>query len=264
MTSTAVWTVDCETGLTEVDPETGDIAGVVDVGILPYDVAADGDDLWIADFGAPTVHRLVVGGAGPQVTAAVTTVDDQTDVVAGPEGVWASDGIGTVSEIDRATSAVTDSFDLTSPQSLELGESFLWVLGFSGVLHKIDPATNAVVASAQVSGGSGEVESGFGAMWVTDKSSGTLLRVDPESLEVTDQIVLADSQPLELALGVGAGGIWVSDPAEGMLNLVDPESVELLASVGVGRNPRHVTAGDDSVWVTVGAPPSLVRVDRVD
>lgn len=258
-----MWALDCESGLTEVDPASGDVVDVVDVGILPYDVAADGDDLWVADFGAPAVHRLVVGDTGPEVTGAVTTADDQTEVVAGPEGVWASDGIGTVSEIDPATSAVTDSFDLNSPQSLELGGSFLWVLEFGGVLHKIDPATNEVLVSAQVSGGSGEVESGFGALWVTDKSSGTLLRVDPESLEVTDQLVVADPQPLELALGVGAGGVWVSDPEEGVLHLVDPESVELLASVGVGRNPSHVTAGDDSVWVTVGAPPSLVRVDRI-
>jgi streptogramin lyase len=96
---------------------------------------------------------------------------------------------------------------------------------------------------------------------------GRLLRIDPETLEVTSSTTISDMLLPGVAgkaLGFGEGALWITEM--GYLTRIDPDSNSIVASIpvpGTGCGPLAIGFGGGKVWTTkAGHPgPSLVAID---
>jgi len=99
--------------------------------------------------------------------------------------------------------------------ALAVGEGGVWSVSDTGpVLTRIDPDTNAVVASIKLKlshacpaepPGCGEAAAGDGAVWITHTTDNTVSRIDPQTNAVVATIHVG-SQPHQVA--VSAGAVW--------------------------------------------------------
>jgi YVTN family beta-propeller protein len=55
-------------------------------------------------------------------------------------------------------------------------------------------------------------------------------------------------------IAVGEGAVWVLNRLDATVTRIDEETGEVLATIHVGNEPQHITAGEGFVWVTVRAP----------
>ena len=125
---------------------------------------------------------------------------------------------------------VTDTPLGDSPVRVEFGEGYLWVLDGPELL-KVDPATPRSVSTTDVPEMGGILEVGAGAVWVADRERGTVLRLDPESGEVSREIPVRGS-PSEIA--AAPDGVWVAnskDTQSGNLTRIDPKTNEVVAEI---------------------------------
>jgi DNA-binding SARP family transcriptional activator/streptogramin lyase len=101
------------------------------------------------------------------------------------------------------------------------------------------------------------------AVWVANADDGTVLRIDPDSLEVVETIGLgADVN----SVAVGFGSVWVAGGNSETLFRIDPRENAIEATLHFGKgdplrpNPIFfVAAGRKAVWITQGS--DVLRID---
>jgi len=204
------------------------------------------------------------------------------DVAAGLGAIWVSEAAGDqVLRLDPTTGQVERSIAVNgAPGSLAAAASGIWVAGVqednAGVLWKIDPATDEVVATIplatdQTRQNAIDVAASDESVWVTARgpsdSSYALLRVDPQAV--------VTALPFTGYLGDVAvddsGAVWVlrsdqdiSGPAD--LVRLDPVSNEITVIVPAKANMGSLAISADAVWAssyqwTEGGEPALLRID---
>lgn len=148
-------------------------------------------------------------------------------VAVGEGAVWAL-GFPGVVRIDPATNAVVaripiaqnvTGFGGPSPTALAVGESAVWVAnrfiernqfalsGKRGTVSRIDPGTNAIVATIPVGREPFGIAAGDGAVWVANRTDFTVSRIDPRTNRVVATIPIGN-RPQGIAVGDGA--VWVT------------------------------------------------------
>lgn len=174
--------------------------------------------------------------------------------------------------IDPLADRVTASISLGGgPDMPTEGFGSLWVIAVDGPLmndgtepaaHRIDPATNEVVASIPLPG---RLCQGIGvspeAVWACGPNG--LLRIDPETNEVVAEI------PLSAALVVsriahGAGSVWAfatSAVAPDTVVRVDPATNSVVSTIPLGHAALTMAFGFDALWVTAPIDDLLLRID---
>jgi YVTN family beta-propeller protein len=180
-----------------------------------------------------------------------------------------------VVKIDPQTNEVIDTVPVRDALDITAGAGALWVTsseGSNGVIRRIDPATDQVVATILVGDYPSNVEFGLGAVWVTsnysgDPPAGAVVRVDPMTNEVVANISIDDGWPRDMAIGEGA--VWVSGPSKesgdtllaSSLWRIDPESNQLVGTVldQKGALTESVYLADS---VSVGAGAVWAADDR--
>ena len=130
-------------------------------------------------------------------------------------------------------------------------------LALIGLVAAVAGSSPQVLARIQTGASPGGAVSGFGAIWVTNDGSGTLVRVDPRTNRVTRRIRL---RPGVFSVTRGFGALWTVNYRTQMLTRVNPASGRK-RSVRVGGEPGSVVAAFGRVWVTAWASGRLVVVD---
>lgn len=229
--------------------------------------------VWVSNPGNGTVQR--VDPATGKVVAEVTVKRPAAAMTSGFGSVWvANSGDKTtpraILRIDAKTNAVAASVPVgvaDSEGSLAAGEGAVWALtDRKGVLSRIDPATNKVVAEIAVKPHSFAAQVGHGAVWVTNtgepksKANGSVQRIDPKTNAVVATIEVR-GQPRFLAVGEGA--VWVLNQADGSVSRIDPATNAVAATVeaGVKGFGGDIAAGEGGVWVRGGKDVLLVAID---
>jgi len=142
------------------------------------------------------------------------------------------------------------------------GLGSLWEMEDSGVLLQINPRTRHLTRSIAVGVAPGDVAVGEGAVWITDRNSQTLLRINPYYGEIT-RIPLPASGLSRPGVGggvaVGAGSVWV---AQGLSRIarIDPASGRVEATVLVA-DANVVAFGEGAVWVAASDLGTLTKID---
>jgi YVTN family beta-propeller protein len=116
-------------------------------------------------------------------------------------------------------------------------------------LQRIDPKTNALAATIRLGPNPSAVAVGAGAVWVTNRDTGTISRIDARTNAVTKTAV-AGSDPTGLA--VGDGVVWTANSEDWTLVQVDPETLEIIRSVQLPIDcfPCGVAIGNGEMWAT--------------
>ena len=153
------------------------------------------------------------------------------------------------------------------------GAGALWVSGGNDTITRIDPATNAVVATIAVgSGFRHEIAVGAGGVWVTNPDDNTVSRIDPATNSVVATIGSAGFFPIGVTTTTGA--VWVgnhhANPADenstGSVARIDPGTNQVVSLIPVGAptftgGPGGMASAGGLVWVGVPNIGGVVAID---
>ena len=211
-----LWSPSCdEHVIYRIDLKTNEVLARVPVGPANTEggIAFGAGSAWM-----PSDPKGIVSRIDPvtnKVIAEISVPPDSFTAVYGYNLVWVSSTAkSVVSVIHPASNKVIAEVPVgPNPRFMAAGEGFVWTLNQgSGTVTKIDPRTMKVVATidAGVPGTGGDIATGEGALWVTQKSI-PVSRIDPASNKVTAQLV----GPGGDAMRIGHGYVWLSNGREG-------------------------------------------------
>ncbi len=226
------------------------VKGGIDGGTLPVGVAADGDDVYIADRSG---QQLIKGSADSmQPTGeAASMPGEPEDVAVVGDSVFATvPDANQVIRLNRDLGEQTE-IDLpvdSAPSGMTAANGAIWVAGLgSGDIYKIDPESSEleeIKLGAQAPFGIAVTDEG---LWVTAREGDAVIRAntdgsEPESIDVGDN---------PKGVAVAGGAVYVANTDSGSVTVLK-ESGEVIDTVEVGGLPRAVDVFGDHVWVSNG------------
>jgi len=142
------------------------------------------------------------------------------------------------------------------PEGIAATAGAIWVANAgAGTVSRIDPTTNAVVATIPIGpdgdavGSPRYVTAYNGQVWVTNDAENTLVRIDAATNQIvqTVPVTLAGFGRFVHGLLIDDSGLWVSDGEDSVYHL-DLQSGAVTATIAV-LGPNIIAAGFGSVWV---------------
>jgi len=218
----------------------------------PDFLAIDGVDVWVTNEGRVEKYRgdqskPILTVAMPEPCGAMTVAF---------ESLWVADCKEAVLyRIDRQTGQIaavirTGVADPKGELSVAAGAGSVWLLTDSkGVLSRIHPGKNAVVAQIKVAAHSYAAVFGFDAVWITTtEANGSVQRIDPRTNRVTATIAVG---PVPRFLAAGENGVWTLNQGDGTVSRIDPRTNAVVATIaaGVPGSGGDIDAGGGRVWI---------------
>ena len=215
--------------LVAIDPETNRVVAEIPVGTRPESVTFARGHLWVANLDDDTVSRV-----DPKAGRVVRTI---------PTG--------------------------TAPKALAEGHDAVWAIGGDGVILRIDPVFNKVVARiptvkagtllkvAPVTGGVAATADAVWAIAGGYLSTPRLFRLDSGTGQA-EPVIATGSSPTSIAEGLG--DLWVTDNFENTVTRID-ESGVVDATIPVGHGPIAIAVGEGAAWVVDSLDDAVVRID---
>jgi DNA-binding beta-propeller fold protein YncE len=210
--------------------------------------------LWVANCKGAEIYRINLDTATleAKVASGLANPKGETNVVAGAGSVWvASDPAGAVARIDPATNAVIATIPV-APETWYLAYGFdaVWAVSSDGkVLQKIDPASNTVVGTAALGDTPGFLAAGEGAVWVQEQGDGTVAKVDPETLAVAGRTKVGANLKWG-DIDTGGGAVWLRTTDDQTMVVIDPESGAIRARLGAAVGSGALRWTPAGVWTS--------------
>ncbi len=248
-----------------IDPGSNRIVAQVPVGIRPGAITVGASSVWVANLGDRSLSRINPVSKG--VVRTIPLASPPTGLAADTRRVWVVSGSSTdsgeLSTVDPEFNSLrsrsvpaTDFWPNVSPSAARaFGD--LWVVDWDGLVLRLDPKTENVLATVAVGNAPTAIAAGAGALWVANTDDGTVSRIDPTNV-VTATIPVGHGPS---AIAVGAGAVWVTEGLDGDLVRIDPTTNAATSVISVGGTPSGVAAGRTGVWVVDSKGEMLVRVD---
>ncbi|MEA2133573.1 MAG: peptide/nickel transport system substrate-binding protein [Solirubrobacteraceae bacterium] len=125
-------------------------------------------------------------------------------------------------------------------------------------IGRLDAVNGRRRSAAGLPASAGRLATGMGATWATSYDDGTLLRIDPKRLTVTQTIAVGHGPS---GVAVAGGDIWVANTLDNTLTRVDGATNTIVQRIPVGTAPTDVAAGAGAIWVANSRAASVSRVD---
>jgi ABC-type transport system substrate-binding protein len=156
----------------------------------------------------------------------------------------------TLSEIDPRAGKVVTTLDAgTDPVDVAVGARAVWVTNEStGKVVKIDPASARILDAVNVGRGPSAVTVGASAVWVANAFDETVSRIDPSAAIVTHTIPVREGPA---SLSVGLGSVWVSSEFGRSISRIDPQKNVVSRSIRIGGRPTGIAASLAGLFVAV-------------
>jgi streptogramin lyase len=147
----------------------------------------------------------------------------------------------------------------TAPGGAVSGFGAIWVTNDgSGTLVRIDPRTNRVTRRIRLRPGVFSVTRGFGALWTVNYKRHSLTRVNPASGR--PRSIRLSGEPSDVLAAFGR--VWVTTWTGGRLLAIDPRSMRIVKRIRIGARAAGMRAATGAVWVGFGRGSTAVaRVD---
>jgi hypothetical protein len=185
-------------------------------------------------------------------------------------GLWVSDAWGTdqnpfgrLLHFDPITGDMLAAIDMDLPGGIASGFGSIWIVTWDGTsadashtLVRIDPASHAIVSELSFSFGS-YVATGTDAVWMSDNSSGKVVRIDPQTNTAVATVQTGMSTGGNII--VTESGVWMT--WDGVVR-IDTDTNEPDPII----DTRHefsigIAALDGSIWVSHVRQNIVVRID---
>lgn len=217
-----VWAADAwQSKITKIDPANGAILGTIEI-LDPCGLAADNSDLWVTRQALGQVERY--DAATLEKRAVIPIGSYSFFIEIGPDAVWAvgeADG-GTVWRIDPATNQVVTSINISDPLPVGL-----------------------VIA--------------FDSVWVGSRIRGVIYRIDPATNAITETIKVNNAIG---GIGAGPDAIWASGFGDGTIYRIDPATNSVSGSLSTRFwNLGPPLVAFDSIWVGALDQNMVLRID---
>jgi DNA-binding beta-propeller fold protein YncE len=192
--------------------------------------------LWVADCKDGTLNRIDTRTAKTTATIAtgIANPKGELNVVAGAGSIWvASDDKGVIARVDPVSNRVIASITVNpGTYYLAFGHGSLWaVSSMSQSIQRIDPRTNTVVKSTALGKEPGFLVAGVGAVWVQEQGDGTVARIDARSGELSGRIKVGDALKYG-DIDTGGGKLWLRTTEDQTFVVIDPKSMSIRARMG--------------------------------
>jgi hypothetical protein len=143
---------------------------------------------------------------------------------------------------------------------LSADDSSVWAVSYdAGTVAKIEPTSNAVVATVDLGAGAASAMSTDDDLWVAGYGGAPLFRIDPATASTSDQFRVGE---LCCDLTYGSDLVWALDPS-GSVTGISPADGTVKAEHGVtldaNAHSNAVFAGG-ALWVSSDTTP-LHRID---
>ena len=219
----------------------------------------------------------------PAVVARIRVAGTPSAIVAGQHAIWVLSA-ATLYRIDPQTDRAAGAVRIPGSQygDVAVTRDAVWVMSAgTGTLSRIDPETDRVVGAVRITGQrnpgqDSPVAVTQDAVWVAvfgesgangTVHGGSLVRVDPGTMQVTARLPISGI----VALEPGMGSLWANqigaypsrtppDPPKGAVDRVDPSTDEFHAVLTGALSIRMVVAGG-FVWVYDEQNSAIERVD---
>jgi DNA-binding SARP family transcriptional activator/ABC-type branched-subunit amino acid transport system substrate-binding protein len=270
----SVWVLDADDRtISEVDAGRRKLRRTFSIESVPADVAVGAGAVWIASaVGASSPADESFPQSVSRVDSESGEVDATISLPRSPGGhqfgvlpglsrrrialthdaVWAINPDGSVSRIDIATNRLVKTIRGVEAENIAAGDGQVWVTE-DATLVQIDPDLNAVSRRIEVSEDTlGELAIGAGSVWVADPFGGKVWRIASQPPIVKRAI------PVKLwvaSVAFADGVVWAANEIADEVYRIDPRSNAATVASRVFA-PRAIAAGNGTVWVTAGSPPS--------
>ena len=213
-----------------------------------------GDALWVADCKEQALVRIDRDKATKTATIATGIANPmgELNVVAGAGSIWvASDQKGVVSRVDPATNTVIATIPVSQgTHYLAFGFGSIWAVSSeAGTIQRIDPETNTVIKTTTLGKLPAFLVAGEGAVWVQEQGDGTVARVDPESGEVTGRAKVGTVLKYG-DIDTGAGMVWLRTTEDQTFVAIDPETLAVTSRVGKAEGSGALRFTDAGLWTS--------------
>jgi YVTN family beta-propeller protein len=252
--------------LAVIDPASNSLVDTVPTGIDPADVAADGDHVWVANYGDDTVTQV-----DPRTRTVLGTTPAETSIggiAAGAGGLWIADSRGEkLVRLDPDFPSARRSVELARALPLHgsgvnpvaVGHGAVWALGAEGTIVRVDPRHNEVVDDVPATNSPIAIATGAGGVWVADVIDNGVLRIDPAAANAVTPTTPVGQGPS--AIAVGEGAVWVANTQDDTVSRIDPRSAAVTQTIPVGARPTGIAAGGGAIWVANSLGGTVSRID---
>jgi DNA-binding beta-propeller fold protein YncE len=141
---------------------------------------------------------------------------------------------------------------------LAADDTAIWAHNPEGTVTRIDPKTNAVVATIDVGRGFGQMAIGSNAIWVVNHDYATISKIDPQTNKVVDTIDLHG--PFG-ALTVTPDAVWVGSLAQNAIIRIDPHTDKVVATLARREGPTFLAYKAGTVWSCNRGRPGMTRIN---
>ncbi len=238
--------------IVKVDEVSGAVTLTIDAGT---GAAIADDAVWVTVGGAETRRIDPVTG---EVLLTVATPGAYY-VTVGAGAVWVPNDQG-VSRLDPMFGAITTiALDL-EVTDLEASDDAVWVTHKDhGMVSRIDPATNAVVATIETGAGAHDVAIDDTGVWITNYRENTVSHIDPST-----NAVVATIEGVGSGVGITAGdGLIFASTRDGGIASIDPATNDVHPVVDLDGWIYGLAYGDGELWATNVDAGVVYRLDAV-
>jgi virginiamycin B lyase len=247
--------------VTRVDPVTNRAIDIK-VGREPIDLAVGPGAVWVVSVLDRSISRL--DPASNRVVAKVSLPGRPNSVAVDRGGVWA--GVSELpTSVSRFGSGVVhfDPAKNTSTAVIPVHGQFrnfvaaedgaVWAATDSGILSRIDEATDRVIDEVAFEFVASGVGVGGGSVWVTSESfPGTVARVDARGGRVIATIPVGGTSIKRSGVAFGDNKVWVTDSVNETVSAILVISNDVSPIwIHTARLPSDVALGEGAMWVTI-------------
>lgn len=210
--------------------------------------------LWVANCKDLNLYRVDTQTATVSaiIETGIAEPRGETNVVAGAGSIWVpSDAAGIISRIDPSSNEVIAEVEVVPGTFfLAFGFDSLWAVSSEKqLLQRIDPATNSVSGTVELGNQPGFLVAGEGAVWVQEQKDGTVARILPETLAVSGRTKIGESL-LYGDIDVGGGKVWLRTTEEQVFVTLDAENGAILERYGDPAGSGAIRFTKTGVWTS--------------
>jgi YVTN family beta-propeller protein len=268
----AVWVLDGDDlTISKIDPKAQKVVRTFSSGQIPTDLAVGGGAIWVGngvptsaseqvgtvyaasvsriDLSGNTVKTSLPGRAGTNFVNFSFRIPGISQLVVGPEAVWAINPDRSVSKLDPKTGKVDLVVRGLSANAIALGDKGVWIIDNVNTIGRIDPRRGTITSKVTpAASGFIGIAVGAGSVWATDPFDGTVWRVDLGPPLVTRTVSVGVGVT---GIAIGDGGVWVSNFLDGTVSRIDPATNAVVQKVPVRGTPKALAVGEGAAWLAV-------------
>lgn len=232
------------------------------VGGDPDWMAVSEDAVWVTSSRLNRVTQLIARNNA--IGLKITVADPCSGLAAAFGSLWIpSCGDHSLIRANLKTGRIQTTIPLGPADSegcIAVGSGSLWLsTGAAGIVSRIDPKNNSVIASVPVASGSFCPVFADGFLWVTSTEHNLLTKIDPSSNRAVAKIAVGKNPRFATA---GAGSVWTLNQGDGTVSRVDTKTTRLVTNIpaGLSGHGGEITFGFGAVWATLMGTP-ITRID---